>query len=147
MPDVKMLERFLRQVDRSFPVPLSRKQELGAYARKLCEKATLCACCEGDEIISLVAGYTDDLPEDKAYMAVAATLPHARGRGLARKLVQEFIAICREKRIRAVHLYAVPSNAPAMKLYRSLGFRDYVIPDEPRPEDAHLILYMEEQGS
>lgn len=144
MQTVEQLETFLRKVDRDFPEPLSHKQDLSAYARKLQEKATLCATVEGEEIVSLVAGYTRNLPDDEAYIAIVATLPGARGRGLAPKLVREFLNICKEKHIHAAHLYAVPSNIPAMKMYEGLGFQKLVLADEPRPEDAHLIYYLED---
>lgn len=143
MPTVEQLEAFLRNVDRDFPVPLSQKQDLGAYARKLHEKATLCAAYDGEEICALVAGYTNDLANGTAYIAVVATLSRARGRGLASSLVKEFIRICKQKGIGSVHLYARHSNIPAMSMYYGLGFRDLRLPDEPRPEDAHLIYELE----
>lgn len=144
MPTVEQLEIFLRKVDRDFPVPLSHKQELSAYAHKLREKATLCAACVDGMIVSLVAGYTDNLTNGMAYIALAATLSQARGQGMAAGLVEEFLSICRQKKIGAVHLYAVRSNTPAMQMYRRLGFTELVLPDEPRPDDVHLIRYLEE---
>lgn len=144
MPTVEQLERFLRRVDGDFPVPLSHKQDLGEYACKLREKATLCAVLEEGEILSLAAGYTQNLAENKAYIAIVATLPEGRGRGLAPKLIREFLNICREKQICAVHLYAVPSNIPAMKMYKKMGFQKLALENEPRPEDAHLIYYLED---
>ena len=137
------IEAFLRAVDRTFPVPLSEKQELSAYARKLYEHATLCVVQVDDRIVSMVAGYTENLIDDRAYIAIVATLPEARGQGTARQLVREFIRICAEKRIRAVHLYAVPENTAAMRLYQSLGFRTLQLENEPRKTDAHLIYDIE----
>lgn len=141
-PSISQLEAFLRGADKTFPVPLSEKRELGAYARKLYEKATLCAAYEGEDIISLAAGYTDNITDGMAYLAIAATLPRARGQGLASRLVKEFIQICAQKGIRAVHLYAVPTNIPAMHMYMSLGFQNLALADEPRKDDAHLIYYL-----
>lgn len=143
-PSVSQLEAFLREADKTFPVPLSEKQELRAYARKLHEKATLCAAYEGEDIVSLAAGYTDNITDGMAYLAIAATLPRARGQGLAACLVKKFIQICAQKGIHAVHLYAVPSNIPAMHMYTSLGFQSLVLADEPRKDDAHLIYYLGE---
>lgn len=134
----------MRKVDQDFPEPLSHKQDLAAYAIKLYEKATICAVCENGEIISLVAGYTDNLTNAMAYIAVAATLPQARGRGIAAGLVRQFLSICENKKIRAVHLYAVPSNTSAMKMYQKLGFQPLKLENEQRPDDAHLVCYLEE---
>lgn len=140
--DVNSIEVFLRRVDGDFPVPLSQKQDLGLFARKLLEKATLCVAANETGITSMVAGYTENLTGAMAYVSIAATLPEARGQGLASGLMKEFIGICREKHIPAVHLYAVPTNTAAMELYRRLGFVEWKQPDEPRPRDAHLILYL-----
>lgn len=138
------IETFLCTTDKMFPVPLSRKQNLTAYAQKLYEKATLCVSCIGDEIVSLVAGYTEDLFDEWAYIAVVATLPKARNRGLASNLMKEFISICRKKKIKAVHLYTASDNISALNMYYSMGFEDLRITGELRKEDAHLIYYLED---
>ena len=140
---VDQIEVFLRAVDQSFPIPLSDKQDLSAYARKLYEHATLCAACKDGKIVSMVAGYTENLTGDWAYIAIVATLPEGRGQGTARRLVQEFIQICAQKQVRAVHLYAVSENIAAMRLYQTLGFRALQLDDEPRKSDAHLIYDIE----
>lgn len=141
---LSQIETFLMAVDGLFPIPLSQKQNLTAYAKKLYEKATLCVVCREEEIVSMVAGYTDHLPDERAYIAIVATLPKAVRKGLAGSLVKEFIGICREKHIKAVHLYAVADNIGAMKLYHSLGFQELRIADEPRKEDVHLIFELED---
>lgn len=140
---VEQLRDFLVQVDHTFPIPLSQKQDLSDYARKLWEKATLCYELRGDRIISLVAGYTENVQNNIGYIAVVATLPEARGQHLASLLVQRFIRICREHRLSAVHLYTTPDNHAAKRLYRRLGFVNWELPDEPRPQDTHLILELE----
>lgn len=116
------IERFLRRVDAAFPIPLSHKQDLRQYSQKLCEKATLCAEVENESILAMVAGYTENVTDDMAYISLVATVKEARGRGLASKLVREFMAIAKERGLAAVHLYAVRSNAPAMQMYTKLGF-------------------------
>ncbi len=146
MMDQVQLEQFLRLVDRDFPVPLSQKQDLKEYSKKLLEKATLCFVCEDGKILSLVAGYTENLSENMAFITLVATREEARGRGLAKELVQEFISLCREKNIKAVHLYAVPTNVSAVKMYHKVGFREFYPVNEPRPEDTHLIYYLEDNG-
>ena len=140
---LSQIETFLCAVDPLFPIPLSQKQDLTLYARKLYEKATLCVVCEGGEILSMVAGYTENLADDRAYIAIVATLPKATRNGYASRLVKEFIGICRKKTIKAVHLYAVPENIGAISMYRSLGFQYLQLADEPRKEDAHLIYCIE----
>lgn len=42
--------------------------------------------------------------------------------------------------MKAIHLYADKENGAALNMYDKLGFVDWKINDEPRPEDKHLIL-------
>lgn len=138
--DETMLLRFLREADSSFPVPLSQKQPLPDFARKLAEKATVCACCRDGRIVSAVIGYTRNVTGELAYISVVATLPEARGRGLAPGLIKEFIAQCRQAGLRGVHLYTDPTNTAAIKMYETLGFVPYAPETETRPGDIHLIF-------
>lgn len=139
----KILE-FLKAVDKDFPIPLSEKQDLEALAKKFCEKATLCTKEENGEIVALVAGYTENLESNKAYISVVGTLEKARGKGYAKALVREFIDICKEKNIDAVHLYTVHANTAAVNMYKSIGFVEWKMENEPRKDDLHLIYYLGE---
>ena len=139
---VDAIELFLRAVDLHFPTPLSKKQDLHAFALKLFEKATLCCKFDEGKISAMVAGYTDNLDENIAYISIVATRSEYRGRGYAASLVTDFIEICARKNIDAVHLYSACSNIAAMNMYRKLGFVEYIAKDEPRPDDAHLIFYV-----
>ncbi|MBQ8839828.1 MAG: GNAT family N-acetyltransferase [Clostridia bacterium] len=143
MKKQKLLE-FLKQVDKDFPVPLSKKQDLDKFADKLLEKATILAREENGEILSLVAGYTENIENNSAYISILATLEKARGCGYGKSLIEEFISLCREKETDSVHLYAVKENLPAVMLYRGLGFVEYKMENEPRPMDLHLIYYIKE---
>ncbi len=133
---IQKIEAFLQAVDRCFPVPLSEKQDLGEYARKLSRFATLCAVEEDGRIVAMAAGYTD---RDPAYLAILATLPQVRGRGLGKTLVQEFMEKARQSGASYLHLYAVETNTAAMRLYEGLGFTRWDMPNEPRKEDVHFI--------
>ena len=142
---IEAVETFLRAVDHTFPVPLSDKQELHGYAVKLCEKATLCTKNDDKRIMAMVAGYTEDLVDDMAYISVVATLPEAQGKGIASELVRDFIRLCEEKHIVAVHLYAVPENVAAVRMYEKLGFVRYEKAGESRPDDVHFIYYIRKE--
>ena len=138
----KQIEIFLNKVDRLFPVYLSEKQNLCEFAYKLRNKATICAKLENGEIMSAVCGYTENVVNNAAYISIVATIPEAQGKGYASELVTQFIEIARNKGVDYVHLYAVPDNVGAMKLYKSLGFEEVILENEPRPHDAHLIYYI-----
>ncbi|MBO5929514.1 MAG: GNAT family N-acetyltransferase [Clostridia bacterium] len=145
-PTVQQLHEFLLCVDTMFPVPLSHKQNLSAFSEKLCEKATLCVKWQNDKIVGMVAGYTDNVENCLGYISVVAVLPGLQGKGLGRKLVSEFLTISRNKGLAGVHLYTVADNEPAVKLYHSLGFTDFKVTDEPRPDDVHLVCYFNKEG-
>jgi len=93
----------------------------------------------------MVAGYTDNVINNIGYISLVATLPEARNQGLAQKLVAQFLEIAREKGLDAVHLYAVPSNKSAIRIYDNLGFVRYFCANEPRPDDLHLIYRYKEE--
>lgn len=139
---VQQILDFLKRVDTTFPVPLSKKQSLAELAQKFYDKATICAESEHDKIVCIVAGYTEELTDNIAYISVIATLPEARGKGYAKKLIKQFLYICKDKNISAVHLYADKSNVIAIRLYEKLGFVVYSANDEPRPQDMHLIYFL-----
>ena len=139
---VEQIEFFLNKVDKLFPVPLSEKQNLHEFACKLRNKATICAKVEYGEIVSAVCGYTENVVNKAAYISIVATIPEAQGKGFASELVLQFIGIADSRNLSYVHLYAVPDNIGAIKLYKNLGFKEMILEDEPRPQDAHLIYYI-----
>lgn len=140
-PTEQQIVEFLFSVDKLFPIPLSQKQNLVQYARKLEEKATICyELNENNQIISMVAGYTENLLNSMAYISLVATLPAYSGKGKATTLVQQYIEICRKKRIVTVHLYAAPTNITAVHMYEKLGFQCKNIKNEVRPDDLHLFI-------
>lgn len=141
LPIEKILT-FLGEADHTFPVPLSDKTDLEQFANKLHKFATLCTLEEDEKIIAMVAGYTENTTGNAAYVTLAATLPAYRGRGYAKQLLMEFINRAEAKRLKSVHLYAVKDNIAAMKLYDSLGFVEWHLENEDRPEDVHLIRYL-----
>ena len=55
-------------------------------------------------------------------MHVLGVLPEARGRGVARRMLEQSIQVCRDQGLRALRLDALTSNRPACELYRRAGF-------------------------
>jgi|LSQX01.2.fsa_nt_gb N-acetylglutamate synthase-like GNAT family acetyltransferase len=142
-PTIKEIEMFLREVDKLFPVALSQKQDLTVLSEKLYDKADVFVVREDDKIVSMVAGYTENLSDNIAYISIVATRPDFQGKGYAAKLIKEFIVLAKQKNIPAIHLYTASKSIAGM--YYKLGFKDYTIINEPRPQDIHLIYRFEEE--
>lgn len=136
------IEQFLREVDGAFPVPISHKTELHRFASKLFEKATLCCFDDGEDICAMVAGYTEDTIDNIAYVSLVATKAVNQGKGLATRLLEEFIGICKAKGLRGVHLYTDARNDGAVALYQKLGFQKWILEDETRKEDMHYVYWI-----
>lgn len=139
------LLQFLKKVDSAFPVPLSEKQDLNAFADKLIKNATICYEMNDEEIVGLVAGYTNNEEKESAYISIVAVLDKARGKGIGKKLVSDFIQTAQNKGFKSVNLYTSTNNEVAIKMYDSLGFVKCEKEDEPRPMDLHLIYYIKEK--
>ena len=140
----KQIEKFLLEVDKEFPVPLSSKVDLKEFSKKLFEKATVITETKDNKIVSMIAGYTENTENNLAYISILATNKDYRGQGFAGKLLDKFIAVCKQKGLNGVHLYAVRTNENALAVYNKRGFTEYVVENESRPNDLHLILYFKE---
>lgn len=136
---MKRIIKFLGEVNCDFPTPLSESVNLNEYAKKLADKATFCIKEADGRILSLVAGYTDNLNDNMAYIAIVATVNDGRGKGYAKKLVKEFLKICKSKNISGVHLYAVKTNEPAVNMYKDIGFKLSDVQDIE--EKYHFVYY------
>lgn len=129
---------FLIKIDDSFPIPLSEKVNLKVYSIKLATQATILTKKIDENIVALVAGYTDNLTNNSAYVSVVGVLDKYRGKGLATELINGFICECKQKNISSVNLYTHKTNISAIKMYKKMGF---FIDDAEikRPDDIHLI--------
>lgn len=135
----KQLYDFLLQVDSMFPISLSQKQNLEEFADKLYQKALLCMEVVDNKIVACVAGYVDNVTDNRGYISIVATRTGYQGKGYASKLIRSFLAKAKNKGLSSVHLYAVSSNIVAINMYKRIGFDEWILKDEIRPDDMHLI--------
>lgn len=143
--NAKQIEEFLTDVDKDFPVAISDKVDLKEYSNKLSEKATIVTEIKDNKIACMVAGYTENTEDNLAYVSIMATRKEFRGQGFAGATLSKFIDKCKQKGLKAVHLYTKKENQQARSVYSKLGFVEYLIENEPRPQDLHLILYLSEK--
>lgn len=76
------------------------------------------------------------------YISVVASLPEYTNKGYGKVAVQGFIEKAKDAGMKAIHLYADRENEVALNMYKKLEFVDWVLPNEPRPEDKHLIRWL-----
>lgn len=101
----------------------------------------------GGDVVAFLATW---LVQDELHILNVATLPSARRRGHARALLDCALAFARERSVRLLLLEVRRSNAPAMALYRQLGFsaiglRTRYYGDD---EDAvEMLLRLDEVGA
>lgn len=60
----------------------------------------------------------------EAHILNLCVRPEAQGRGLGRRLLRALVDKARQFEVRTVFLEVRPSNTPAVRLYRSEGFRE-----------------------
>lgn len=136
------LYEFLKKVERLFPVPLSEREQLIMLASKFEKYGTVSYVRENGKIIAICAGYTNDQVQRLGYISVVASLPEYTNKGYGKVAVQGFIEKAKNAGMKAIHLYADKENKAALNMYGKLGFVDWIIQDELRPEDKHLIRWI-----
>ena len=133
--------RFLKNVDKDFPIPLSKKIKIDEYAEKLISTANVIVEKDNGKIIGMVAGYIDNSIEEISYISIVAVQKEYRGKSIAKKLLQKYIDECKEKNLKGVHLYTHKTNTTALTMYKNFGFISKENVKEKRTEDVHLFLY------
>lgn len=112
----------LKDVDSEFHPNLSNKTDLHLFAKKAIEIAH----CEYEEdengnLKGLVVGYTNDIQNGYSYISLVAVSPNYRKRGIAKKLITQFIAYA--KKLIYIKKIGIHTNNPiALSMYQNIGF-------------------------
>jgi ribosomal protein S18 acetylase RimI-like enzyme len=72
--------------------------------------------------LAFLIGILSPSEPDRAYIHFAGVAPAARGRGLARRLYEEFFALARADGRRVVNAITAPVNSGSIAFHRSMGF-------------------------
>jgi putative acetyltransferase len=76
-----------------------------------------------DEIVGGGGIYpTDGLPADTCELVKMYLLPHARGSGLGRTLIEKCLAFAKEAGYKKIYLESMPELKQALKVYAKFGF-------------------------
>jgi len=99
---------------------------------------------EGDSVVGYF--YAQNIVGEVTLLNIAVA-PDCQGKGLGRKLLDEFINFCQQKSADSIWLEVRQSNTRAVNLYESAGFNevdrrtDYY-PAEHGREDAIIMSYL-----
>ncbi|HET6930707.1 MAG TPA: GNAT family N-acetyltransferase [Candidatus Acidoferrum sp.] len=110
----------LRQVEESSRDYFSRALRNGTYMAWLAEASDEGVVAGGGIVIADWPGYPGESLAKRAWILNMYTEPPARGRGIAKELLNVILAWCRANDFRTVSLHASPAGRP---LYESAGFQ------------------------
>ncbi len=119
---VVAVEEHLRHCASSFVPPLDSRVEIGAYAKKLFDRAACFEAYVAHALVGLVGVYLNDSAEPAAFITNVSVLPSYQGQGIAVHLLAECIEQARALGFVRVELEVGRANAPAIGLYSRMGF-------------------------
>lgn len=117
----KCVIEFLKKIDSLFKIPLSQKIDLEEYSKKIVRNADVFLALDNESIVGIVVGYNNDKELKISNMSILVVLNEYQGKGIARKLVNNFLDLAKNKKMEKVKLSTV--DARALKLYESLNFK------------------------
>lgn len=116
------LVRFLHEVDADFPIPLSQKVDLNAWAARVLKSGFAFAAVQEGHIVGVAAGYANDVAWRKGFLSVLAVASDARGRGIGETLVAKFEREAALRGMERISLTTHLSNIAARRLYSRMNY-------------------------
>lgn len=120
--DARAIGAHLRGCDAQFVPPLSTRVDLAVYSTKLATHATLFESWSGATLVGLVAGYANAPDRLDSFITNVSVLPDWHGRGIAGRLVDDFVEHARAAGFSRIVLSVDARNDRARALYCKHGF-------------------------
>lgn len=117
----KDIMEFLKKIDSLFKIPLSQKINLDEYSKKLIRYADVFLAFDNESIVGIFAGYNNDKVFKISNISVLGVLNEYQGKGIARKLINNFLKLAEEKKMKKVKVSTIDMRA--LNLYKSLNFK------------------------
>ena len=108
--------------DADFVTPLTDRVDIGAYAKKIVNKATCFEAWSNDRLIGLIAAYCNDQEAHIAYITSVSVLNGWTGQGIATTLMKQCITTMESLKMGQIKLEVFKHNASAHRLYEKSGF-------------------------
>lgn len=112
----------LLRCDHAFYPALSARVDIPTYARKIYDRSARFEAWQDNHLVGLVAAYDNDPEGQSAFVTSVSVLPTHQGRGIAAVLMRSCIDHVRRLSLVRIKLEVDQRSAPAIALYRSLGF-------------------------
>lgn len=122
--DAQAINAHLYACDAQFIPHLSERVDLKAYVAKIEKQAVQFEAWDGDVLIGLVAGYANDPKKQNSFLTNVSVLPDWHGKGIAGRLLNDFVNHARGAGFDHVVLSVDTRNERALALYRKHGFID-----------------------
>jgi ribosomal protein S18 acetylase RimI-like enzyme len=110
------------------------------------ERITLLARL-GERVVGIAGGYREEIGSTEVHLVSVWTAPEARRSGLGRRLVGAVIDWAVETGASSVGLWVTRGNAPAQRLYESMGFVEtgeyQPLPSDPCADEIRMTLQLD----
>jgi ribosomal protein S18 acetylase RimI-like enzyme len=121
----KQIENIHKICNDDFIPKLSNRVDISAYSTKLYKNAEIISISNNEGLFGLVAIYCNDKKEKIGYISSVCLLSKYRGKGFAKKLLNESILLSKRKGMKKIRLEVNIKNLPAINLYKKFDF--YII--------------------
>jgi GNAT superfamily N-acetyltransferase len=110
------------------------------------ERITLLARQE-QRVVGIAGGYREEIGATEVDLVSMWTAPDVRRSGLGRRLVGAVIDWAADTGASAVRLWVTRGNAPAQRLYESMGFVEtgeyQPLPSDPCADEIRMVLQLD----
>jgi ribosomal protein S18 acetylase RimI-like enzyme len=116
------IEEHLKLCENNFIPPLSERVNLHRYAKKISDKAVRFEAWEENILIALIAAYCDDNENRSVFITSVSVLKEMQGKGLASKLMKQFIKHIKAHGFKQAILQVSKKNVDAIRFYGKHSF-------------------------
>lgn len=113
---------FLLETDAEFLSPLSRRVDIGAYAKKLSDFSDFSLCYDGDQLVGMISCYTNQPPV--GYISNVCVKKQYQGRGVFSAMFRKLLENLRLRGISMLMLEVDAQNEKAKSIYEHFGFQE-----------------------
>ena len=114
---------FLKERDGDFVPVLSSRVNPDEYAVKLKNNAVNFEAWDSGKLLGVVSVYMNNFDTMQAFIPMVCVAPELRGKGVARRLMHDFINAAYAKGFFESKLEVDKNNVYAIALYESLGYK------------------------